>query len=216
MTEEARAKRVSNKRGLGINLREEIIEAAERLLAEFGPGDAVTLRAIAREAGIAAPSIYPHFADRDSILDAVVSRTFRNLAQACRDAGDAAPDGTSEVAAISVAYVRYAREFPGRYRILFERSTRNIASPPHAYTDGIQAFGVLVTALERASRETESDSSLIERDAQALFAALHGIASLRPALPGFPWQDETALIHHVVGRVLGPPTDGTDVHRHLG
>jgi hypothetical protein len=33
-----------------------------------------------------------------------------------------------------------------------------------------------------------------------LFAALHGIATLRPALPGFPWVAEVALVHDAVAK----------------
>jgi AcrR family transcriptional regulator len=41
-----------------------------------GSEAAVTLRGVAREIGISAPSIYPHFADREEILGAVLTRAF--------------------------------------------------------------------------------------------------------------------------------------------
>lgn len=185
--------RESNKRGFGVLLREEILAAADRLLTESGTGEAVTLRAIAREANIAAPSIYPHFPNRDAILDAVVDRTFTLLATACREASEGLTDGRTRVEAISLAYVDFAREHPGKYRTLFERSAPNIASPPHPYPAGIQAFDLLVQALTAAEFGTRSSGVDVQARAQTLFATLHGIAVLPPALPGFPWAPQTTL-----------------------
>lgn len=203
MTTDQAPKRGGNKRGFGGNLREEIVAAAERLLARSGSSEAVTLRAIAREAGIAAPSIYPHFPDRDAILNVVVARTFDTLAQTCRRAAAGATPGAEEVEAIGLAYVQFAREQPGRYRILFERSAANIAVPQHRYAEGITAFGLLVDAVGRARAGTSIDDAQSMLDAQTLFVAVHGIATATTALPAFPWCEQSELVHHVVSSVLG-------------
>ena len=208
MSSDKTAMRVGNPRGSGSNLRAEILTAAERLLATAGSRDAVTLRAIAREAGIAAPSIYPHFPDRDAILDAVVARTFVALAQTCRAAAAAAPRGVEAVEAISLAYIAFARHNPGRYRILFDRSPANIASPPHQYPEGIEAFQLLMNELDELAAKGDSPRDLHPMlDAQSLFAALHGIATLPPALPAFPWLDETALVRNVLTKIVGRPRE---------
>lgn len=55
-------------------LREDIIAAAAKILERTGSEDAVTLRAVAREVGSAAPSIDAHFAHRTEIIDAVVAK----------------------------------------------------------------------------------------------------------------------------------------------
>ncbi|MCW2495235.1 TetR/AcrR family transcriptional regulator [Jatrophihabitans sp.] len=203
MSQEAKVGRVSNKRGFGANLREEILSAAERLLAASGSSDVVTLRAIARETGIAAPSVYPHFSDRDAILDAVVARTFTALAEECRAAA-AASHGVAKVEAICLAYLAFARNSPGQYRILFERSPANIASPPHQYAEGIAAFAMLVDALGDIAGRDVPDSML---EAQSIFVALHGIATLTVALPGFPWADQTVLVRTLIAKSVGRPTD---------
>lgn len=163
----------------------------------------MTLRATARQAGIAAPSIYRHFADRDAILDVVVLRTFETLARRCRRAAGDVQPGVDEIEAIATAYVKFAREYPGMYRILFERSPANIASPPHRYEEGIDAFSLLVEAVRRVVLDARADEQQPMLDAQTLFVALHGIATLPRALPGFPWQDETALIRNTITKVVG-------------
>ena len=70
--------RPRNPRGTGDRLRDEILIAAEELLRDM-PGEALTLRAVARAAGITAPSIYRHFIDREAIIRAVVDRAFDEL-----------------------------------------------------------------------------------------------------------------------------------------
>ena len=195
-------KRLGNRRGSGSHLRDEILAAAERLLATSASREGVTLRAIAREAGIAAPSIYPHFPDRDAILDAVVARTFVALAETCRRAGATAPPGVEEITAISLAYLAFARCNSGRYRILFERAPGNIAAPPHEYPEGIAAFGILISAFKDIAAAGSSHPLDPMLAAQSLFVALHGIATLPPALPGFPWLGETVLVQNVITKIV--------------
>ena len=83
-------RRPRNARGQGARLAEDIVTAALDLIEQHGSAEAVTLRAVARQAGIAAPSIYPHFADREAILLAVVVRVFDELAAAIQQATGAA------------------------------------------------------------------------------------------------------------------------------
>ena len=70
------AVRERNRRGEGGKLRAEILEGATALLEQNGSEEAVTLRAVARQVGISAPSIYSHFPDREAIVDAIVDGAF--------------------------------------------------------------------------------------------------------------------------------------------
>lgn len=196
-------RRAINKRGQGSGLREEILQAASRLLIAAAARDGITLRAIAREAGIAAPSVYPHFADRDAILDAVISRAFAQLAQVCADAADGAASGAGQVRAICRAYAEFAADQPGEYRILFERSPANVSRQPHPYLEGIAAFDLLIRALQRMVAEGASTSSDPRRDAQALWAAIHGLVTLVPATPGFPWRPADDLLDRLIAALSG-------------
>ena len=83
-------KRHRNPRGQGARLTEDIVAGALALIERTGSAEAVTLRAVAREAGIAAPSIYAHFPDRDAVLMAVVARIFDELTQAIEQGKKAA------------------------------------------------------------------------------------------------------------------------------
>ncbi|WP_432840953.1 TetR/AcrR family transcriptional regulator [Dactylosporangium sp. CA-092794] len=189
--------RETNARGQGGRLREEILQAAAGLL-ERSSRDAVTLRAIARAAGIAAPSIYPHFADRDAILDAVVSRAFETLGEHCAVAAAGAENGAARVRAVAHAYAAFARERPGEYRLLFDRYPGNINPATPEYGSGRRAFQFLVDAIAEAAADGTGASADPMLDAQALWAALHGIHLLVPAMPGFPWRPIDEVVDHTI------------------
>ena len=72
-------RRRKNRRGEGVRLRVELIEATARLLEASGDAQVLTLAAVAREARIAAPSIYRHFSDRNELVEAVVADRFDRL-----------------------------------------------------------------------------------------------------------------------------------------
>jgi len=197
--------RTVNTRGSGRLLRDEITEAATRLLSRATSRDAVTLRAIARETGIAAPSIYRHFADRDAVLDAVVSATFQQLETVCEQAFHHAATGIERVRGISYAYVAFAVQHRSEYRILFERSADVVGSgspPAPTYPPGIRAFRFFLDAFAQMAKEGDCDTTEPVRDAQVLWAALHGIVTVIPATPGFPWAPTDVLLNHLIGKFI--------------
>src|SRR6266851_4574824 len=116
------ARRPRNARGQGGRLTEEIVSAALTLIERTGSHEAVTLRAVAREVGIAAPSIYAHFPDRDAVLMAAVMRIFDELTEVI----EAAADPVARLVAGCEAYVAFGLAHPARYGVLF--SGRQIAA----------------------------------------------------------------------------------------
>lgn len=186
--------RERNKRGEGGQLREEIVAAATRLL-DRGTEQSVTLRAVAREAGITAPSIYSHFADRDSILLAVTQNGFAALESELRTPQQADP--VERLRAICAAYLGFAERWPGRYRILFgaawdasQAVERAPAMAPDLAVLGMNAFDVLRVALADCVAAGRSDSADPAADATALWVGLHGLAQLRVAASLFPWPPD--------------------------
>jgi AcrR family transcriptional regulator len=121
MNELSVEKRKRNQRGEGAQLKVEIIEAAMRLL-DYEPGAQLSLRTVAREAGIAAPSIYAHFPDARAMTTEIVRECWVQMAQEMEEAAnsaDQARGGFEELKAKMGAFVRYAMERPSRYQLLF-------------------------------------------------------------------------------------------------
>ncbi|MEV7627155.1 TetR/AcrR family transcriptional regulator [Actinoplanes sp. NPDC089786] len=193
-------RRAVNKRGQGSHLRREILDAAIALLGQAGTDAGVTLRAIARQAGIAAPSVYPHFADRAAVIDAVVAESFAELVAATHAAKATASSPADRLRAICAGYVRFGRDQPGRYRILFEGSQEG--SPPSVArrraTEGGAAFAGLTDALAECVADGSSASSDPARDGAALWVAIHGLVVLPRARPAFDWPATEVLLDHIV------------------
>jgi AcrR family transcriptional regulator len=210
------AARTPNRRGEGARLRGEIVAAGRRLLERSGNEDALTLRAVAREAGIAAPSIYGHFADREQILDAVVGQVFGELEDAVRSAAEAEPDPVRRLEAVCRAYLSFASDQPAGYRVLFGRSRASTAEEqPREMSDlaGAGAFGVLAEAVAATRSEDGPPPGAdgparpgVLTDATALWVALHGYAALRAGVPVFPWPDD--LLPVLVHRLIRSAPDG--------
>lgn len=189
----APGKRRRNRRGEGTRLRGELIEAAARLLESSGDAHALTLAAIAREAGIAAPSIYRHFPGLSQLVEAVVADRFERLDGALLDAMAGAPGPAETLRACCAAYCRFGLEHPGHYQVLF---SANLALDPARPGDrpGERVFGRLVTAVQAcidAGVARQGDASLI---ALNIWVALHGIVSLRTSRPNHAWPPVDALV----------------------
>jgi AcrR family transcriptional regulator len=96
------------------DLRAVILTEAARLVAERG-ADRVSLRELAREAGVSHAAPTHHFTDRRGLFTALAAQGFDLLAAALT----AARPSFLEAA---LAYVRFAIEHPGHYRVMFDKS----------------------------------------------------------------------------------------------
>jgi AcrR family transcriptional regulator len=204
-------RRQRNARGQGARLTGDIVSGALALIDRTGSDEAVTLRAVAREIGIAAPSIYAHFPDREAIVAAVVGRIFDELTAAIADGTNlAGDDPVDRLIAGCEAYVDFGLAQPARYGVLF--SGRRTAAQDHEPAApvppgpgglpamaGAQAFALLVDAIEACVTAGASASSDVVADATAVWVALHGTVSLRTSLSGrFPWPDRAGFVRGLV------------------
>ncbi|MEO8550164.1 MAG: TetR/AcrR family transcriptional regulator [Kofleriaceae bacterium] len=108
------------------NLRAALVAAALKEIAKRGP-EGFSLREVARRAGVSAPAVYRHFADKDALLGAVAADCSERLGAAMQAAVAEAPeDPLEQFRAYGIAYVRFAVEHPEHFRAmavpnLFER-----------------------------------------------------------------------------------------------
>jgi AcrR family transcriptional regulator len=181
-------------------LAEEIVTAALQLIDQAGTQESVTLRAVAREIGIAAPSIYAHFADRDAIMTAVVARLFDDLAAEVKVGIATASDPVEQLVAGCQSYVRYGEQHPARYQVLFsDRLAPRLAEDCEpllsgsgqslGFPEGTESFVMLANAINACITAGVSASTDVIADGTAIWTALHGTVTLRAARPGFPWPE---------------------------
>lgn len=99
------------------NLRASLLEAAEAVLAERGV-QGLTLRDVARAAGVSHAAPYHHFAGLDDLLAAVAQRGFEALGAAMAEAV-AVSDSRERLLRVNQAYVACALAHPQRFRLMF-------------------------------------------------------------------------------------------------
>ncbi|WRZ87664.1 WHG domain-containing protein [Streptomyces sp. NBC_01007] len=185
------------RRGEGGQLRSEIIDAANRRLAETGDASSLSLRSVARTVGVAATSIYLHFQDIGELVSAVKQRLFQQFTQTLTEVTDAAGDDPRErVHALSLAYVDFGLTHPGDYRVMFTPLSASVTEELSRQTNG--AFAVLREAVAAAIGEVRAD-----RVALHLWTALHGIVTLRE-LGSFPWPAVEEQVDDLLGLLFGP------------
>jgi AcrR family transcriptional regulator len=176
-----------NPRGQGDRLRADIIEAASRLLADPA-APPLTLRGVARAAGVAATSVYLHFGDTDELVLAVADQHFGEMFAAQQAARDAAATPREAVRAMALAYCDFGLANPGLYQVMF-------ASPLPPVADltqipGRSAFeqrtAAIAVALGARGDPHDQDRSAF-RASVLLWQLLHGTVNLRISRPLFPW-----------------------------
>ncbi|WP_420450315.1 TetR/AcrR family transcriptional regulator [Ilumatobacter sp.] len=180
--------RQRNARGEGDRLRVELLDAAADLLAEHGSVDAVSLRAVARRAGVSATAVYRHFDDHGELVRAAVRHCWDNFAAALHDAHDDEADPFEEFFAAGRAYADFARRRSGQYRVMFS---------DHAQFEGetemvaAATFQVLVDLVSAVLVELDDDRDPTAVSVQ-VHTWIHGIVDLDRAChgPGWPPVDQ--------------------------
>jgi AcrR family transcriptional regulator len=196
-TQASRPARKRNPRGQGERLRDDIIEAASRLLAEPG-APPLTLRAVAREAGVAATSVYLHFDNVESLALAVAERRFTELVKVQDEAQDEHSDPRQRIRDGALAYCEFGLAHPGHYQVMF---TAALPLPPEMTAEqmpGWKAFQQLIDTVAEVAGPDQAFGT-----AQLIWQQLHGIVSLRISRPRFPWPPLAETVATAVERLLG-------------
>ena len=102
--------------------REKLIIAAARELAETEGWDAVTTRRLAERVEYSQPVLYSHFDGKDAIKAAVAVEGFAELATGLAASRAAALDPARALAAVSYAYIDFARRRPALYDAMFSQT----------------------------------------------------------------------------------------------
>lgn len=209
-----RTARARNRRGHGGQLRTEIIAAVNRLLDAWGSVDKLTIRAVAAEVGVAAPSVYLHFSDKAELVWAALSDKYEQLASELRaaDATVRPGDALARLRAQVHAYCRFGLDNPGHYRLMYETPQPPVEVSRLRRHPASAVSGSLRAATARC-RETGCALALpTEQTAHTLWVGLHGAVSLTHSL--FPSTSVQPLIFSLADGLLdslvAPP--GEDFH----
>jgi AcrR family transcriptional regulator len=192
--------RQRNPRGQGERLRDDIIEAASRLMADPA-APPLTLRGVAREAGVAATSVYLHFADIESLVLAVADRRFGELVRIQDEARGSGGDPCEQVRAGCLAYCEFGLAHQGHYLVMFTNPLPLPDEMAPGEFPGRKAFQLLTEAVAKCIGSDPEDPEAF-LTAQLIWQQLHGIVSLRISRPRFPWAPLAETVTEAVDRLL--------------
>jgi len=149
------------------DLRAAILTEAARLVAERG-ADRVSLRELAREAGVSHAAPAHHFTDRRGLFTALAAQGFQMLAAALAGARPRFLDAAS-------AYVRFAIEYPGHYRVMFDRSLLDASSGELAAAEAAAGAELSRGVASLSDKHAQSDPGGAQLAAWSL---VHGFSML--------------------------------------
>jgi AcrR family transcriptional regulator len=189
-------------RGEGDRLRTDLLDAAAELMATHGDIDAISLRAVARRAGVSATAVYRHFDDHLELLRQSVDYCWATFYARLEDASAGHDDPFVAFRAMGDAYVAFALDRPGQYRVLF---SNKVDLGDGDAPGGMAAFQLLVDAVQAML-------DALDDDRDAFFVAvqvhtwIHGMVDLCGSHPDLGWPSTDQLLDGlVVALRLGPP-----------
>jgi AcrR family transcriptional regulator len=151
------------------DLRRALVDAAAKIVAKEGVA-AVSLREVARLAGVSHNAPYRHFESLQALLAAVAAEGYDEFGKQLTEAAEAEPRPAARKKAVGRAYLRFALEHPNLYRLMFGAELDKSEHPDlRAATD--KAFTILTGTIPKAGRAAHTDAIIA-------WALVHGLASL--------------------------------------
>lgn len=175
---------------------------AREIIGDRGD-NALTLRSLAQAENTSTSAIYSLFGGREQLIEAVVGEAMRVFITQVAGTLVSEEPPRVRVHEFALAYLAFAREHPGLYRVLFVRPR------PAEITDvgdeAQQFFQSLLELLGDAIGLPAEDATTAEA-AVSMWLELHGIVALPPSHPRFPWPSDHELVKRLVRRTLDPPS----------
>jgi AcrR family transcriptional regulator len=188
-----------NPRGQGERLRDEIVDTAIRMLDELADDQALSLRAVAREIGIAATSVYIHFSDRDALVFAALRKAHADLLESVQRAAAERDGSAAKLRTRVLVLGRWAHQHPGLYKVLHESTLNQRAE--------LSFKRQLREEMTAAVRSCMDDGSAPAGDADEvsldLRAAVHGAVSMRVNEPDLPWPPLEEQVDRYLIKLVG-------------
>jgi AcrR family transcriptional regulator len=187
------------------DLRRALVDAALALIGERNHAE-LSLREVARRAGVSYAAPYHHFPDKSALVAAVAGEGFDELVSRMEAAVARRKTLRSELLALSEAYLAFALQRPSHYRVMFLPEVKTVAGSDALHVAGDRALTLLMERVKRARPKATAREH--ERVAVTVWSTLHGLALL--SIDGtiqnmFPQHDRmlAQVCESVVAMVMG-------------
>jgi AcrR family transcriptional regulator len=157
-----------------------ILKAARKVLARDGI-ERLSTRAVCKEAKITSPTLYHHFNDKASLLNALVELAYEEFLRH-KTKAPPVPDPFDDLKVGWTNYVEFALKNPDLFIVLCESWRRGVI--PGSFKIGND---LLIEKCRRAIDAGRVHSTDVETVSQILWSSAHGVAFLMATRPDFPW-----------------------------
>lgn len=157
------------------DLRRALVDAALDIVERDGLA-ALSLRAVAREAGVSPAAPYHHFKDKQELMVAVGAEGFERLSEEMVVAKSKAPGPLAAMTAIGVAYVCYARKHPELYTLMWDCSRHEMGTPEPESEK--HCYNILEQTIIEAGIASPADPVGLKLAAVSAWTKAHGLAEM--------------------------------------
>lgn len=159
------------------DVRASVLAAAVKLIDKGGLAS-LSMREVARTAGVSHQAPYHYFADREAILAALVEEGFTILANRLEEAHDPRAAAAENFSALGRAYVHFALDHPSLFRVMFRPDFVEHERFPSLRASGDRAFASLPKIIEECMREGFPAKPSAEAHVILNWSLVHGLACL--------------------------------------
>lgn len=180
--------------------RQRLCAVAERQFSERGL-KGVSMRSLAEELGCSATSPYRYFENKDAILAAVRAGAFNRLSDGLEAAFTSSSDPWEQSRAVGDAYVRFAFDDPGAYRLIFALTQPDEERYPELATAVSRSRDMMMRYVERLV-----ECGLLVGDPEVLshifWAGAHGLIALQMAGKLSTGNPSFETLRHEMNRLI--------------
>jgi AcrR family transcriptional regulator len=151
-------------------LQRTVLTAAVAIVSSSGPDD-LSLREVARAAGVSHQAPYHYFKDREGLFAAISAEGFALLADSLQTT--VSPSYES----MFIAYVKFALEHPGHFRVMFRKDICDLNAYPDSLAQADRAFGALADFVTSHLGDSATLSE-IRLTTTYMWSVAHGLATL--------------------------------------
>lgn len=159
------------------DLKNALIRAGIELLSREGV-QALTLRSVAKQAGVSHAAPYAHFADKQALIAAIAAAGYATLYAQLAVAQTASGDARARLYATADAYLQFAIDEPDHFKITFSGVVEAEKNYPDYVEQSRRCFALVVALVA----DCQADGVIVPGDTQliavSIWSCMHGFVHL--------------------------------------
>lgn len=192
------------------DLQRSLVECGTHLLDTEG-AEAMSLRSIARMAGVSPAAPAHHFKDKNGLLAAIATQGFRDMAARSSMQGMVEGDAEEKLHALARDYVQFAAQYPARFQLMFGTQIGRRADYPELQEAGLASYRTLIDVVSQLLGAKAAKAMSVDDFTFCVWTTMHGLAVMAssrlnaPTLKSRLSVDEMAALfaRYVVATIRG-------------